>query len=143
MTLTHADELADKLLTRADQVARRDHLAAEVGEIVEQHGKRESDLRDIEEQEERLRAAWRTLWQPCSVTPLDDAAAMCVWRERYGELTEQHTDLASQLAECQRRSWPLGRGCGRTQRAALEAAGWPSDQRSAAEAASRARAPDR
>lgn len=126
VTLTHADELADMLLTRADQVARRDHLAAEVAEIVKQHGEREGDLSDIEAQGEQLLTAWRTLWQPCAITPLDDAGAMLAWRERYDELTAQHTDLALQLAEHQ---GVLSRAeqTAASLRAALEAAGSPAD----------------
>ena len=65
----HADELADMLLAQADQVARRDHLAAEIGEIVKQHGGRESGLSDVEAKREQLLTAWRTLWEPCGIAP--------------------------------------------------------------------------
>ena len=101
MMVTRADELADVLLAQADQVARRDHLTAEVAEIVKQHGERENDLTDIAARREQLLASWRELWQPCGIAPLDDGSAMLTWRQRYDELTAQHTDLAVQLTEHQ------------------------------------------
>ena len=101
VTLTQADELADLLLTQADQVAQRGHLTAEVAEIVKQHGQREEELTDGAAERERLLLAWRGLWQPCGITPLDDADAMHKWRGRYDEITAQHSDLALDLAEQQ------------------------------------------
>ncbi len=126
VTLAQADELADLLLTQADQVARRDQLTAEVAEIVKQHGERENELTDIATQRERLLAAWRELWQPYGISPLDDADAMLTWRERYDELTAQHADLALELAEYQ---GVLGRAeqTAVSLRAALETAGSPAD----------------
>lgn len=125
--LTQADELADMLLTQADQVARRDHLTAEVAEIVKQHGERENDLTDIAARREQLLAAWRELWKPCGIAPLDDSGAMLTWRERHDELTAQHTDLALQLTEHQdvlSHSEETAAGL----YAALEAAGSPADR---------------
>ena len=125
--LTQADEVADMLLTQAEQVARRDHLTAEVAEIVNQHGERESDLTDIATRRELLLATWHELWKPSGIAPLDDAGAMLTWRERYDELTAQHTDLALQLTEHQdvlSHSEEAAAGL----RAALEAAGSPADR---------------
>ncbi len=125
VTLTQADELADLLLTQADQVAQRGHLTAEVAEIVKQHGQHEEELTNSAAQREQLLVAWRELWQPCTVTPLDDAEAMHKWRMRYDELTAQHTDLALELAEHQD---VLSRAeqTAISLRAALEAAGSPA-----------------
>ena len=99
--LSQADELADMLLTQADQVARRDQLAAEVADITRQHGERERELTDIAARREHLLTSWRELWQPCGIDPLDDAKAILTWRRHYEELTAQHTDLSLQLIEHQ------------------------------------------
>jgi len=126
VALTQADELADLLLTQADQVAQRGHLTAEVAEIIKQHGEREEELTNSAAQREQLLVAWRELWQPCTVTPLDDADAMHKWRARYDELTAQHTDLALELAEHQG-SLDGAKQTADGLRAALEAAGSPAD----------------
>ena len=125
-TLTHADELADLLLAQADQVAHREHLTSEIAEIVRQHGEREHTLLGLAEQREQLLTAWRALWQPCGIAPLDAADAMLAWRGRYQDLVAQHSDLAFELAEHQEvldRADQTALGL----RAALEAAGSGAD----------------
>jgi uncharacterized protein YhaN len=126
MTLTQADELADLLLAQAELVARRDHLATEIAEIVKQLGEREEEISDIETQREELLVTWRALWQPCAIAPLDDPNAMLVWRERYDELTAQHADLALQLGEHER-ALSRAEEIAANLRAALEASGSSTD----------------
>jgi uncharacterized protein YhaN len=126
VTLTQADELADLLLTQADQVAQRGHLTAEVAEIVKQHGQREEELTKSATDREQLLVAWREIWQLCTVTPLDHADAMHKWRGRYDEITALHTDLALELAEHQD-VLTRAEQTAVSLRAALEAAGSPAD----------------
>ncbi|MGD0272907.1 MAG: AAA family ATPase [Gaiellaceae bacterium] len=123
VALSQTDELADTLITQADQV----HLTAEVAEIVKQFGERENDLAEITSRREELLTTWRGLWGPCSIVPLDDASAMLSWRERYEELSAQYADLVIQLSEHEE-ALLNSEETATELRAALESAGSPADR---------------
>jgi uncharacterized protein YhaN len=96
-----ADQLADLRQEKAEAVARREHLAAEIVAVEE----RVSDLRGRQTQFEaarrELQVQWELAWKNCGITPLlpDE---MIEWTRIHAEFTEetrQQAKLQAKMAD--------------------------------------------
>ena len=103
--VSQADRLADDRQEKAEWVARREQIAADVAGLDRHVAESQQRVADCERARDRLKESWRQLWLPCGLSP-QSPDTMAEWLRLHGqlrELLEKRLSLDTRRQQIQRR----------------------------------------
>ena len=97
-SVSHADELADRLRREAERVARQATLMARRAQGANELEQLDGEKATLQAQIRQLHEAWNDLWQPLGIRPLPPRE-MRAWVDRHEKLLQR----AERVRECRRK----------------------------------------
>ncbi len=86
-----ADNLADDCQDKAELVARREHIAAEIARYETRVAEAHSQWKHCQAERDHLDASWRELWSACGLSP-KSPDVMAEWLHLHAQLSERVHD---------------------------------------------------
>ncbi len=99
-SLNEADQTADILLEKADQVAAKQSLIREIQDLEEEKKHLEISVRSSWENYNQIMRNWRQLWSSADITPLSPRE-MTAWMARVKDILRLGEDLENETLELQ------------------------------------------